>query len=114
MFQQNVGQNYIVSDILSDMRKIDAMLDAEVGIPNANTDKKERVQSAEVNANLGQASDYIYLLIDTFNKQADTYGLPFEMKFNGSMEEIYLNNENTAPANDVDVNDAKKGEEQNA
>ena len=86
----------------------------KLGILTANTDKKERVQSAEVNANLGQASDYIYLLIDTFNKQAETYGLPFEMKFNGSMEEIYLNNENTAPANDADVNDVEKGEEENA
>lgn len=51
MFQQNVGQNYIVSDILSDMRKIEAMFDAEVGIPNANTDKKERLIGDEVNAN---------------------------------------------------------------
>ena len=82
----------------------------KLGILTANTDKKERVQSAEVNANLGQASDYIYLLIDTFNKQADTYDLPFEMKFNGSMEEIYINDE----ANDVNVNDVEKGKEQNA
>ena len=51
MFQQNVGQNYIVSDLLSDMRKIEAMFDAEVGIPNANTDKKERLIGDEVNAN---------------------------------------------------------------
>lgn len=51
MFQQNVGQNYIVSDILSDMRKIETMFDAEVGIPNANTDKKERLIGDEVNAN---------------------------------------------------------------
>ena len=86
----------------------------KLGILTANTDKKERVQSAEVNANLGQASDYIYLLIDTFNKQAETFDLPFEMKFNGSMEEIYLNNENTAPENDADVNDVEKEEEQNA
>lgn len=51
MFQQNVGQNYIVSDILSDMRKIEAMFDSEVGIPNANTDKKERLIGDEVNSN---------------------------------------------------------------
>lgn len=51
MFQQNVGQNYIVDDILSDMRKIEAMFDAQVGIPNANTDKKERLIGDEVNAN---------------------------------------------------------------
>lgn len=51
MFQQNVGENYIVDDILSDMRKIEAMFDSQVGIPNANTDKKERLISDEVNSN---------------------------------------------------------------
>ena len=50
-FQQNLTQNYIVSDILGDMRKIEAMFDTDVGIPNANTDKKERLISDEVNAN---------------------------------------------------------------
>ena len=50
-FQQNVGQNYIVSNLLSDLRKIEAEFDTKVGIPNANTDKKERLISDEVNAN---------------------------------------------------------------
>lgn len=50
-FQQNVGQNYIVSDLLSDLRKIEAEFDTKAGIPNANTDKKERLISDEVNAN---------------------------------------------------------------
>lgn len=50
-FQQNVGQNYIVSDLLSDLRKIEAEFDTKMGIPNANTDKKERLISDEVNAN---------------------------------------------------------------
>lgn len=50
-FQQNVGQNYIVSDLLSDLRKIEAEFDTKIGIPNANTDKKERLISDEVNAN---------------------------------------------------------------
>ena len=51
VFQQNIGQNYIVSDILADMRKIEAMFDTDVGIPNANTDKRERMITDEVNAN---------------------------------------------------------------
>lgn len=50
-FLQNVGQNYIVSDILADMRKIEAMFDTDIGIPNANTDKRERLISDEVNSN---------------------------------------------------------------
>lgn len=77
----------------------------KLGILTANTDKKERVQSAEVNASLGQATDYIYMLIDTFNKQMESYGLPFEMSFNGSMEEIYIDGEE-AEESEVDVSDA--------
>ena len=51
MFNQNVGQNYIADKVLSDMRKIESMFCTEVGIPNANTDKKERLITDEVNAN---------------------------------------------------------------
>lgn len=65
----------------------------KLGIMSANIDKKERVQVGEVNATIGQCEDYIYLLIDTFNKQMDSYNIPFKMKFNGSMEELYINNE---------------------
>lgn len=54
--------------------------------------KGERVQTSEVNANVCQASDYIYMMIDTFNKQCDQYGLPFKMKANGTFEELYTDN----------------------
>ena len=76
----------------------------KLGIMTANINKKERVQSAEVNATIGPATDYIYLLIDTFNKQCDTYGLPFEMQLNGALEEIYLNDDEV---DDIDVNDVE-------
>lgn len=88
----------------------------KLGILTSNVNKRERVQSAEVNATLGQATDYIYMLIDTFNKQCETYALPFEMQFNGSMEEIYLQDgeqPKTNPADDTDVNDVEKGRKEN-
>lgn len=86
----------------------------KLGILTANTDKKERVQSAEVNASLGQATDYIYMLIDTFNKQMEAYALPFVMKFNGSMEEIYIDGDAEEKTdNDIDVSgvDRKESDE---
>ena len=55
--------------------------------------KGERVQTSEVDANVCQASDYIYMLIDTFNKQCEQFGLPFKMKANGTFEELYTDNE---------------------
>lgn len=79
----------------------------KLGIMTGNIDKKERVQSAEVNVTLGQATDYIYMLIDTFNKQCETYGLDFMMSYNGSMEEIYID-DNADKINDFDVNDIEK------
>ena len=48
---RDVKQSYIVTDLLSDLRKIEAMYDTDIGIPNANTDKRERLITDEVNAN---------------------------------------------------------------
>ena len=50
-FQQNLQQTYITSDLLSDFRKIEEEFDTKIGIPNANTDKRERLITDEVNAN---------------------------------------------------------------
>lgn len=50
-FTQHIKESYVVTDLLSDMRKIESMFDTEVGIPNANTDKRERLITDEVNAN---------------------------------------------------------------
>lgn len=51
LFVQNLKQQYIASDILSDMKKIEAEFDTRIGIPNANTDKRERLITDEVNSN---------------------------------------------------------------
>lgn len=51
MLQQNVGNNYIADRLISDLRKINSEFLTKIGIPNANTDKKERLISDEVNAN---------------------------------------------------------------
>ena len=107
----DIGVTYLV-DRFAEARDTerDTLL-TKLGILTANIDKKERVQSAEVNATLGQASDYIYMLIDNFNKQCDSYGLPYKMIFNGSMEEIYLND--NGGDGKIDVNDIEKGQQIN-
>lgn len=64
MFSQNVGQNYIADKLLNDMRNIINMFDSEIGIPNANTAKRERLITDEVNANRVET----YILSDLWIK----------------------------------------------
>ena len=77
---------------------------------SANTDKRERVQVGEVNATLAQCTDYLYLLIDTFNRQMQDYGLDLKMDTNSSKNELYAKdfeeNEETEETTDI-----KEGEE---
>jgi hypothetical protein len=109
----NITAEYLVDKFAQARDTENQILLTKLGMLTANTDKKERVQSAEVNASLGQASDYIYMIIDTFNKQMDTYKIPYVMKFNGSMEEIYMDDNEKKDVIDVDVNDANKEGEDN-
>lgn len=109
----NIGVDYLV-DKFSEIRDQERnTLLNKLGIMSNSIEKKERVQSAEVNATLGIATDYVYLLIDTFNKQCDTYGIDYKMVFNGSMEEIYLDSDEDEDDKiiDVDVNDAERTQE---
>lgn len=62
-----------------------------LGILTANSNKRERVQVGEVNAHVGECVDSIYVVIDCFNKQMQTYGLPFSMELNGVIETMYGN-----------------------
>lgn len=51
VFNRDVKQSYVITDLIADLRKIEAEFDTRVGIPNANTDKRERLITDEVNAN---------------------------------------------------------------
>ncbi len=80
---------YIVDSVYSYRQQIRDALINKLGTMSANINKRERVQVGEVNATVGQCEDYIYMLIDNFNKQMQSYGLPFEMRLNNSLEELY-------------------------
>lgn len=70
-FTQHIKESYVVSDILSDMRKIESMFDTEIGIPNANTDKRERLITDEVNANNAETATRCELWLETVRKGID-------------------------------------------
>lgn len=50
-FQANIKNEYIADSILADMRRIESQFDQDIGIPTANTDKRERLITSEVNSN---------------------------------------------------------------
>lgn len=50
-FSDNLKNNYITSDLLIDIRKLENEFCTDLGIPNTNTDKRERLTTDEVNAN---------------------------------------------------------------
>lgn len=77
--------------------KLDAHFDIErnallnkLGIMTSNTDKRERVQTAEVNATIGECSDYIQTFIDNFNHQCADYGIEAKMSLNNALD-AYIN-----------------------
>lgn len=78
-FAQNIGQNYIASDILSDMRKIETMFDADIGLENANIDKRERLIVDEVNANnqstMAKSALWLDNLREGFDKVYKMFGV---------------------------------------
>ena len=51
MFNQSLKDSYIVSEIMDDMRKWELKFMTDLGIPNSNTEKKERLIEAEVESN---------------------------------------------------------------
>ena len=67
-FVQNMTQQYISDKLLSDIRKIESMFDTKIGIPNANTDKAERLITDEVNANNVETATMCELWLESIRK----------------------------------------------
>lgn len=82
VFNRDVKSSYVISDLISDLRKIEAEFDTRIGVPNANTDKRERLITDEVNANNVEthilADMWMDSIQDGIKKVKDMFGL--EMK----------------------------------
>lgn len=85
LFTQNVGQNYITDKVLNDLRTIENQFNTEIGIPNANTQKRERLISDEVNANNVETQSKVLLWLDTMReglaKVNSHYGLNIAVNY---------------------------------
>lgn len=89
-FAQNLKQNYIASQQLEDLKKLKLMFDTDVGIPNANTEKKERLTDDEVNSNNVETQTKIELIADSLEESAERVNkmfgttISFKLKFKES------------------------------
>ena len=87
-FLQNVGGNYIYTDLLSDLRKVEAMFDTYIGIPNANTDKRERLITDEVNANNAETDSLCGLWLHNLQESTKKVNKMFGLSISVKMKEI--------------------------
>ena len=71
LFTQNVGQNYVSDRVLNDMKTIEDRFNTDIGIPNANTQKRERMVVDEVNVNNVDTQSKVLLWLDTMRDGID-------------------------------------------
>ena len=79
MFTQNVGANYVTGELLNDMKTIEDQFNTIVGIPNANTQKRERMITDEVNRNNVDTQSRINLWLETMQKDIDKVNAMFNL-----------------------------------
>ena len=100
-FEQNVKNNFISPDILDVMRELENRFCTEIGLPNANTDKKERLITDEVNANNAETKSRVNLWLDELKKCCANvnkkYGLDLSVELRGETDgELYGNDNRSA------------------
>ncbi len=79
-FQQNLKENYIVSDLLVDARKIENQFCTDLGIPNTNTEKRERMTDDEINANNTETSTRAELWLERLKEGVENVNTMFSDK----------------------------------
>lgn len=92
-FDTNVGGNYIGDKLVILLNNLFDMFHTDIGIPNANTDKRERLISDEVNANNIETSAKTDTMIDRLKKQIEetkrifgNINLDCEWRFNNAAQ----------------------------
>lgn len=102
MFEQHVGQNYIVDRVLNDMKTIEDQFNTKIGIPNANTQKRERLISSEVESNDIDTTALVNLWLDTMRKDIEIVNSKYDLNISVNYRySNYMEDENDG--NDVDT-----------
>lgn len=91
LFFQNVGQNYICNELHLTQRKLEQDFDRWIGIPTANTEKRERLTDDEVNIGGVETRACVDVWFDTLSmdieKTNDMFGLNLGVDFRYKMDE---------------------------
>lgn len=93
-FTQNISQNFISENVLSVLRTLEGMFDAEIGLPNVNTDKRERMVVDEVNANnrstFSKAELWLDCLKEGVEKVNKMFGLSLSVDWRHPPEQVEM------------------------
>lgn len=84
-FMPEVSRNYITSNLLNDMRTLENQFNSFIGIPNANTQKRERLISDEVQANNFEVSSLPLLWLETTRKDIEKVNRMFDLNIKVSL-----------------------------
>ena len=79
-FNQDLKNSYIAGSILEDMRKIEMQFMTDLGIPNSNTEKKERLITAEVESNNVEVKLWADLALEELQKSCKKASDLFNIK----------------------------------
>lgn len=99
-FQQNVGQNFIALQLLEVLRTLENMFCTAAGIPNANTTKRERLISDEVNSNNFETLSPAESMLDRWQKSCkkvkEMFGVDMwvELREIGGVDDASSDNDN--------------------
>lgn len=97
LFNQDVGANFIADRLLDTMRTIRCQFLTDIGIPNANTDKKERLITDEVNANNFETRAKCALWLDELKdgcaRVKDMFGVDISVDWREDLKETEEVNE---------------------
>lgn len=108
MFANNLSNNYIAGQLLEDLQKWRNMFCTEIGIPNANTEKRERMLTDEVNANnvetVSKAAMWLQELKEGCEKACEMFpGLELSVDWRFAPKEVDTNGRNNEPDRPVSV-----------
>ena len=97
LFTQNVGQNYISNLVLDDMKTIEDRFNTDIGIPNANTQKRERMLVDEVNVNNVDTQSKVLLWLETMQdgikKVNEMFSTNISVDYRYKTDEVVKNEE---------------------